>query len=106
MKNRVAFTASAFYYQHAVLAADFAGILHKTEDSLDYAKLAASIKKTIRDTFYHGNGQFANSTPSAQLFGLWQRLTPNPPASFAVLHDSIQSVTGTYLLVYLLRNVV
>jgi len=108
----VAFTASAFYYQHAVLAADFAGILHKTADSLAYAELAASIKKTIRDTFYHGNGQLANSTQSAQLFGLWHGLSPNPPASFAILHDSITKRNGhlstgifaTQMLFDVLRN--
>ena len=89
-----AFTASAFYYQHALLAADFAGILHKTDDSLEYAKLAANIKKAIIDTFYHGNGQFANTTQSAQLFALWHQLTPDTAASFTILRDSIEGRNG------------
>ena len=90
----VAFTASAFYYQHALLAADFAGILHKTADSIQYAKLAANIKQTIIDTFYHGKGQFANNTQSAQLFALWHHLTPDTAASFTVLQDSITRRNG------------
>ena len=34
------FSAALFYYHHAILAEEFAGILGKKEDSVKYAKLA------------------------------------------------------------------
>ena len=70
-------TASAFYYHHARLAEEFAGILGKKEDSLKYHSLATQIKKAILAKYLiPGTGRFDNATQSAQIFGLWYDLSP------------------------------
>lgn len=81
-----AFTASAFYYHHAWLASEFAGILDKKEDSIQYANLAQQIKQNIVEKYLVPNtGRFDNATQSAQLFALWYNLTPEKELSFDVL---------------------
>ena len=72
-----ALTATAFYYQHVLTGAEFAGILGKQDDSIKYAKLAQQIKSAIIDKFLlPGTGRFDNGTESAQLFALWYGLSP------------------------------
>jgi len=72
-----ALSATAFYFQHAAMGAEFAGILGKTDDSIKYAKLAQSIKASIAAKFLvPGTGRFDNGTESAQLFALWYGLSP------------------------------
>lgn len=86
-----ALTASAFYYHHAYLAAGFAGILGKTDDSLKYAKLADQIKKAIVGKYLVPHtGRFDNATQSAQLFALWYQLSPEKEATFNVLMDEFK----------------
>ncbi len=81
-----AFSATAFYYHHAAMAASFAGILGKQEDSIKYAKLAQRIKQGIINKFYvSGSGRFDNSTQSAQLFALWYGFSPEKENSMKVL---------------------
>ena len=81
-----AFSASCFYYHHAMLATDFAGILHKQDDSLKFAKLANSIKEAIVDKYNVRNtGRFDNATQSAQILALWYGLAPVKDSALAVL---------------------
>ncbi len=81
-----ALSATAFYYHHAVMAAEFAGILGKMEDSVKYAKLAKNIKGSIAAKFLvPGTGRFDNGTESAQLFALWYGLTPEKDNSMKAL---------------------
>jgi len=81
-------TASAFYFHHACLAAEFAGILQESADSLRYARLAARIKENMISRFLvKGTGRFDNATQSAQVFALWYHLSPEPDSSFRVLLD-------------------
>jgi alpha-L-rhamnosidase len=90
-----AFTAASFYYHHAVLAAEFAGIVAKKDDSVRYAKLAEHIKNAIRRRYdIPGTGRFDNATQAAQLFALWYGFTPEPQKSFAVLQDEIARHKG------------
>ncbi|HEY4325259.1 MAG TPA: family 78 glycoside hydrolase catalytic domain [Mucilaginibacter sp.] len=71
----IAFDASLFYYHHIQLAADFAGILGKTQDSIKYAVLADKIKHAIVAKYHiPGTGRFDNATQGAQLFALWYKL--------------------------------
>lgn len=71
-----AFTAACFYYHHARLAAQFAGILNKETDVLKYSKLAQEIKNRIVEKYLvPGTGRFDNATQSAQLFALWYELS-------------------------------
>ncbi|MEP6750156.1 MAG: family 78 glycoside hydrolase catalytic domain [Bacteroidota bacterium] len=72
-----ALTATAFYYHHVLMGAEFAGISGKPEDSIKYAKLAQQIKNSIVAKFLlPGTGRFDNGTESAQLFALWYNLSP------------------------------
>ena len=81
-----ALTATAFYYQHVILGATFAGILGKQDDSIKYSKLAAKIKSSLIAKFLvPGTGRFDNGTQSAQLFALWYGLSPEKENSMKVL---------------------
>ena len=72
-----ALSATAFYYHHVAMGAEFAGILGKHDDSVKYAKLAQQIKGTIAAKYLvPGTGRFDNGTESAQLFALWYGLSP------------------------------
>jgi len=83
-----AFTASAFYYHHALLAAEFAGILNKKEDSLHYTKLANTIKDAIVKKYWiPGTGRFDNATQTAQIFALYYHLSPEKDSTLGVLMD-------------------
>lgn len=86
-----AFSAAAFYYHHAVLAAKFAGILEKEQDSIEYRKLANNIKRLIvRKYLVPGTGRFDNATQAAQIFALWYDLSPERENSFKVLMDEFE----------------
>jgi len=83
-----AFTASAFYYHHAVIASEFAGILNNKEDSISYSKLASKVKDAIINHFQVGKtGRFDNATQSAQLFALWYGFTENKDSTFKILRN-------------------
>jgi alpha-L-rhamnosidase len=78
-----AFAATAFYYHHVLLAAEFAGILNKKDDSLKYEKLASRIKDAIVRKFLVPNtGRFDNATQSAQIFALWYHLSPEKEKTY------------------------
>lgn len=86
-----AFTAAAFYYHHALLAAEFAGILERDEDSIRYSQLADRTKSAIvRKYLVPGTGRFDNATQSAQLFALWYGLSPEEDLTFEVLMDEFK----------------
>ncbi|MGZ8559890.1 MAG: family 78 glycoside hydrolase catalytic domain, partial [Chitinophagaceae bacterium] len=81
-----AFTASAFYYHHAELAAEFAAILNKKEDETTYKALVKNIRNAIvRKYSIPNTGRFDNATQSAQLFALWYQFAPDKKASLDVL---------------------
>ncbi|HEY5749010.1 MAG TPA: family 78 glycoside hydrolase catalytic domain [Chryseolinea sp.] len=81
-----ALSASAFYYHHALLAAKFAGILKKPDDSVKYAKLAGQTKQRIVEKYLVPHtGRFDNGTQSAQLFALWYDLSPEKEKTWEVL---------------------
>ncbi|MBX2925345.1 MAG: family 78 glycoside hydrolase catalytic domain [Chitinophagaceae bacterium] len=70
-----AFSAALFYYHHAVLIAEFAGILNKKEDAQQYTRLANRIKSDIVGKFLvPGTGRFDNATQSAQILALWYNM--------------------------------
>ncbi|HTE34151.1 MAG TPA: alpha-L-rhamnosidase C-terminal domain-containing protein, partial [Chryseolinea sp.] len=108
-----ALSAAAFYYHHVKLAGEFAGILGKKEDSLQYAKLATRIKNAIVDKYLIPNtGRFDNSTQSAQLFALWYGLTPEKEKTMKVLMDEFErhdwhvssGIFGVMMMFDVLRN--
>ncbi|MDQ3276823.1 MAG: family 78 glycoside hydrolase catalytic domain, partial [Bacteroidota bacterium] len=90
-----AFTASAFYYHHVLLAAEIAGILGKREDSTQYAQWANRIKNAMVRKYYVPNtGRFDNATQAAQLFALWYGLAPDRKKAMQVLEEEIQRHGG------------
>jgi len=81
-----AFSAACFYYHHAILATEFAGILNKTADSVQYAKLANRIRTAIvRKYLIPKTGRFDNATQAAQIFALWYNISPEKDKTFEVL---------------------
>lgn len=86
-----AFSAAVFYYHHAFLAAEFAAILNRQEDSVRFTKLRDQIKQKIISTYWiPKTGRFDNATQSAQLFALWHDLSPEKEKSFAGLLAEIE----------------
>jgi alpha-L-rhamnosidase len=86
-----AFTAAAFYYHHALLAEEFAGILDRQEDSLMYHQLATQIRNSIaRKYLVPKTGRFDNGTQSAQLFALWYGLSTEEELTFEVLMEEFK----------------
>ncbi len=81
-----AFSAACFYYHHALLATEFAGVLNEKEDSLKYARLTKNIKEAIINKYWIPNtGRFDNGTQAAQIFALWYQLSPEKEKTFEVL---------------------
>jgi alpha-L-rhamnosidase len=81
-----AFSAACFYYHHAILATEFAGILNKTADSVQYATLANRIRTAIvRKYLIPNTGRFDNATQAAQIFALWYDISPEKEKTFEVL---------------------
>ena len=66
-------TATAFYYHHVVLLAEFAEILGKKEDHENYSKLAGAIKAAFITEFNDG-ALVDISTQGAQAFALYYDL--------------------------------
>jgi len=81
-----AFSAACFYYHHALLATEFAGILNQKKDSLKYAKLSKKIEEAIVKKYWVPHtGRFDNGTQAAQIFALWYQLSPEKEKTFEVL---------------------
>lgn len=49
----VSLTATAFYYQDAAIMAQVAGLLGKTSDAQEYARLAARVRAAFNREFFH-----------------------------------------------------
>ena len=90
-----AFSAACFYYHHVLLATEFAGILNKTGDSVEYAQLAQTIKNAIIEKYLvPTTGRFDNATQAAQVFALWYNLSPEKQNTFNVLLKEIERHNG------------
>ena len=87
----MSFSASAFYYHHVQLAAEFAGLLNKKDDSVRYANLSANIKRNIiRQYYVPGTGRFDIATQAAQLFALWYDFSPEKEKTIRVLTEELE----------------
>ena len=83
-----AFSASCFYYHHALLAVEFAYILGKKEDATQYSKLAEEIKNRIIRKYHIPNtGRFDNATQSAQILALYYHFLPKDTTVLQTLFD-------------------
>jgi len=89
--------ATAHYYHHVILLAEFAEILNKTEDVKKYNKLAGDIKQSFIQRFViTGKGEVGNHTQAAQAFALFYDLLPDKEkeAAFQVLLREIEKRDG------------
>lgn len=106
------FSASAFYYHHALLAARFAGLCGQRSDSVHYALLSDSIKAAILAKYQKNNGVFDGGTESAQAFALWYKLPSDHPAALSAFITAINrkqnhiatGIFGTKMLFDILRE--
>lgn len=109
-------TASIFYYLHAKLMNEFAGILKKQDDEARYAALAKKIKNTIAEKYYDAeNGKFEKGTQTAQIFALWSKVekegTQDKVVSVLVSEFEKKNwhlstgIFGTKMLFDVLRNI-
>lgn len=69
--------ATAHYYHHAILLAEFAGLIGKTKDEATYTRLAEDIRNSFINKFFNpGTGEFGNHTQGAQAMALYYNLLP------------------------------
>jgi len=86
-KKPIALSATAFYYHHVIILAEFASLLNKKEDTATYQKLADEIKAAVVKAFLKpGTGVFDSGTQAAQLISLYYNLVPESEKSAAVYH--------------------
>ncbi|MFA5418411.1 MAG: family 78 glycoside hydrolase catalytic domain [Bacteroidales bacterium] len=84
-KKNVALSATAFYYHHVLILAEFASILNKKEDVALYQQLGRDIKNAFVKTFLKsGTGVFDTGTQAAQLIALYYNLVPENEKSAAI----------------------
>jgi alpha-L-rhamnosidase len=79
VETPVEVTSTAYYYRDALIVAETAQLMGKTEDAERYRKLAESIHAAFNARFYHAEtGLYANGSQTALACALYQGLTlPN-----------------------------
>ncbi len=83
----VSLSATAFYYQHVTILAEFAHLLKKSGDAEKYDALAGEIKNAFVKKFLkQGTGVFDSGTQAAQLFPLYYDLVPDSEKNSAMGH--------------------
>jgi alpha-L-rhamnosidase len=89
--------ATARYYHHVVLLAEFARLIDIKEDVKKYTQLAGAIKQSFIQHFVtSGNGEVGNHTQAAQAFALFYDLLPDneKEKAFQVLLHEIEKRDG------------
>jgi alpha-L-rhamnosidase len=73
----ISLSATAFYFQHVKLLAEFSVLLGKEKDANRFKLLADTIKNSFIQTFLEkGTGVFGSGTQAAQLFAFYYGLIP------------------------------
>jgi alpha-L-rhamnosidase len=96
-KRISALFATAHYYHHVALLAEFAKLTNHPADAKKYAQLAEEIKQAfIRRFVISGNGEAGNHPQAAQAFALFYDLLPanEKEAAFKVLLQEIEKRDG------------
>ncbi|MDR3268998.1 MAG: glycoside hydrolase family 78 protein [Tannerella sp.] len=89
--------ATAHYYHHVILLAEFAQLTNHAEDAKTYTQLAGEIKSAfIRRFVPPGSGEAGNHTQATQAFALFYDLLPEGDrnAAFNVLLQEIEKRDG------------
>ncbi|MDR1172723.1 MAG: glycoside hydrolase family 78 protein [Bacteroidales bacterium] len=74
--------ATAHYYHHVILLAEFATLTGRAADAQTYSRLAADIKAAFMAKFVK-SGEVGNHTQAAQAFGLYYNLLPDADRNVA-----------------------
>ncbi len=83
----VSLSATAFYYHHVKILAEFAHLLKRSPDAKNYNTLAGEIKNAFVKKFLRpGTGVFDSGTQSAQLIPLYYELVPDTEKNAAMNH--------------------
>ncbi|MDR1584152.1 MAG: glycoside hydrolase family 78 protein [Prevotellaceae bacterium] len=89
--------ATAHYYHHVVMLAEFAGLIKQINDEKIYIALASEIKNAFIERFVKaGTGEAGNHTQAAQAIALFYNLLPEGDrnAAFNVLLQEIEKCNG------------
>jgi alpha-L-rhamnosidase len=89
--------ATAHYYHHVILLAEFAQLLNKKEDAKKYSQLANEIRQAFMQGFVtSGIGEVGNHTQAAQAFGLFYDFLPEneKESAFNLLFQEIEKRDG------------
>lgn len=89
--------ATAHYYHHVILLAEFARLLNKKQDEATYTRLAQDIKQSFIHKFLQpGTGKVGNHTQGAQAIALYYNLLPpdETPAALNQLLKAIEARDG------------
>ena len=89
--------ATAHYYHHVILLAEFASLTKQTKDVQIYTQLASEIKEAfIKEFLKAGTGKVGNCTQAAQAFALFYDLIPENEraAAFDILLQAIDKWNG------------
>jgi alpha-L-rhamnosidase len=88
----VSLSATAFYYHHVKILAEFSHLLKKTEDADRYDKLTGEIKEAFLNKFLkQGTGIFDSGTQAAQVIPLYYDLVPESEKN-AVMNNLLQEI--------------
>ena len=107
------FSASCFYFHHALLAAKFASILGQKDDELEYNRMANAIRRSIVAHYeVPGTGRFDLATQAAQSMALWYGLANDSMQAFKQLESEIHrhndhlstGIFGTKMMFDVLRR--
>jgi alpha-L-rhamnosidase len=96
-KRIPALFATAHYYHHVALLAEFATLTNHVADAQKYTQLAEEIKQSFISRFVtSGKGEVGNHTQAAQAFGLFYDFLPENEraAAFQVLLQEIEKRDG------------
>ncbi len=86
--------ATAHYYHHVILLAEFAELTNRNADAQKYSSLAEDIKQSFIKKFLQpGTGKIGNHTQGAQAFALYYNLLPENEKE-AALKELLQAITN------------
>jgi alpha-L-rhamnosidase len=88
----VSLSATAFYYHHVKILAQFAHLLNRTDDAEKYDKLVDEIKDAFLNKFLKkGTGSFDSGTQAAQVIPLYYDLVPESEKN-AAMNNLLQEI--------------
>ena len=92
----IALSATAFYYHHVIILAEFSRLLKRSTDAAKYDSLASEIKNAFVKKFLKvRKGVFDSGTEAAQLFPLYYDLVPENEKA-AAMDRLVSEINNTH----------